>query len=387
MAESLRDQLAQALETHVPNSEEAPATSGTVSDAPVETGATPASEPKPGRTAGRARDEHGRLLPGKPVKEPAAEPGRTATPAQSPEQSATATPAAEPKPFPQRPSSWKKEMWPIWDKLAKGEPLTGEEARAHAEYIGQREGEFSKGVSTYKAEADKAKAVWEAIAPFQPTLQQYGIDPVNHIKALFNAHQMLALGTPEQRLGMFVKLAQDYKIPLQSMFVQGQDGQIYFNPQLQQQQQAPQQFSSQQIEQLIARQTEQRFQQYASEQQVASFLSAKDAQGNSQYPHFEQVRETMAQLLESKLADDLPSAYQAAIRLPQHSEIWDAQQEQQRANDEAERKRKAADAAKTARANAVSPASRAPTGPTAGQAKGLRAQIEEAADSVLSGRV
>jgi len=70
----------------------------------------------------------------------------------------------EPEPTLQRPTTWKKEYLPIWDKLTKGEQLTKEEGIKLAEYTGfQRETEFKRGVSTYKAEADRAKDLENAI--------------------------------------------------------------------------------------------------------------------------------------------------------------------------------------------------------------------------------
>ena len=70
--------------------------------------------------------------------------------------------------FRSRPTTWKKEYLPIWDKLTAGEQLTPEESLKLAEYSNQRESEYKKGVSTYKQEADNAKSLVEAIAPFVP---------------------------------------------------------------------------------------------------------------------------------------------------------------------------------------------------------------------------
>ena len=62
-----------------------------------------------------------------------------------------------------KPTTWKEDLLPLWDKIAKGETLTPEESRKHLEYLNQRENEFKKGVSVYKAEAERAKALEEAI--------------------------------------------------------------------------------------------------------------------------------------------------------------------------------------------------------------------------------
>ena len=123
-------------------------------------------------------------------------------------------PAVEVKPALNRPTTWKKEYLPIWDKLTAGEQLTPDEAIKLAEYSNQRESEYKKGVSTYKAEADNARQLMEAVSPFMPELQKNNIHPAQFINNLGRAHMVLAQGTPEQKIQMFHKLAQDYGIQL-----------------------------------------------------------------------------------------------------------------------------------------------------------------------------
>ena len=113
-----------------------------------------------------------------------------------------------------KPTTWKKDLLPLWDKIAKGEQLSPEESRKHLEYLNQRENEFKKGVSVYKAEAERAKALEEAINPFIPELQAHGIHPAAWINNLGRAHLTLVKGSPEQKLQMFHRLAQDYGVNL-----------------------------------------------------------------------------------------------------------------------------------------------------------------------------
>jgi len=126
----------------------------------------------------------------------------------------------------QRPSTWKKEYLPIWDKLTSGEQLTKEEALKLAQYSNQRESEYKKGVSTYKAEADRAKDLENAIAPFQAEFQQQGISPAAWINNLGRAHMILSKAPYDQKVQLFHRLAQDYGIQL------NQDGQIAAPPQV-----------------------------------------------------------------------------------------------------------------------------------------------------------
>jgi len=260
---------------------------------------------------------------------------------------------------PQRPSSWKKDYWEHWDKL---DPKL-------AEYLSQREQEFAKGVSTYKQEWDQAKPLVDAVAPFMPILQQHNIKPNEWISNLGHAHQALVMGSPEQKLSMFLKLAQDYQVPLESLFAQGQDGRVYFNPQVQPYQapQAPQQDMRRVVQELL-------FEQQAT-QEIQQFSKRGD------FPYFEQVRETMAGLLQQGLVDDLESAYHAALRMPRHSDLYEQAQAKQREADEQRKRDEAAKAAANARAKAVSVKSSTPTGPvTSADGKGLRSTIEKAFD-------
>lgn len=335
-------------------------------------GAQTAGDDKPGRTAGRLRDDQGRLLPGKAEAAPAevplqvaeaAKPGAVASPP-------VVTPAAEQV---QRPSSWKKEMWAEFDKLPPGVKA----------YVSQREAEFARGVSTYRQEVENARPVMDAMAPFMPLLQQHKIDPSTWIGNLGNAHRMLAMGSAQEKLGIFAKLAREYQIPLEGMFVRGQDGQVYLNSQLEQNVPAPQ-AAPPNYDAII----EQKFMQREVQQTTKQFMEAKDAAGNPAHPHFDTVRETMSQLLAAGIAQDLDSAYDAALRLPQHSHLYEQQQQQRAAQDEAKKAKELAERAGVARRNAVSVKSGTPAGTGAvGAPKGIRGSLESAWDQHMPGRV
>lgn len=334
-----------------------------------DTGVTNAAEPAPVPAAapaapataapdGRARDDKGRF-------------------AESKEGSAPQTPAAAPAVAPAtpalaRPSSWKKEMWPVWDKLAQGLPLTPEESRQKAAYILQRENEAAKGVSTYKREWDTAKPILDAITPYQQVLQSRNIRPEQWIQNMASAEHALINGAPEQKLSMFLKLAQDYQIPLQQLFQQGQDGKVYFNQNIQPYQ-APQQPQRQAQQPDVHKVVQQVLSQEKAQQALAEF----EAQAEK-YPHYEALRESMAQILDAGIAQDLPSAHAIALSLPQHHEL-SAQVQQAKA--EADRQaaaEKAKAEAQRARSQAVSPRSSTPAQAAAASKKGLRSNYEEA---------
>ena len=142
-----------------------------------------------------------------------------------------------------RPTTWKKEYVEVWNKMQEGKPLDKAEFAKFAEYANQRESEYKKGVSAYKAEADNARQLTEAIGQFAPELQAQNIHPVAWINNLGRAHMILSKAPYQERVQMFHRLAQDYGIQLNQDAVQMPE-QAYVDPyqqQLMQQLQATQQ--------------------------------------------------------------------------------------------------------------------------------------------------
>lgn len=319
---TLRDQLTSAIEQH-------------------EEVQTPQIETRP-------RDESGKFVP-KETPELKQDTPASPTPTDNP------TPVVKP-----RPSSWKKDYEDHWSKL---DPTL-------QDYISQREADYAKGVSTYKQNWDQAAPIYEAIQPFMPVLQQHNVDPKTWISNLGNAHQTLVMGTPEQKLQMFARLANDYGVPLQAL--QGQQ----YDPQFS--------MMAQELNQLKNQWTQFRSSQEQQEQQL---IQSEIKNFATDKPHFEAVRETMAGLLQSGVADSLQNAYDKAIRL--HDDIWkQSQQEAQQAEAaklaEAQQQKVA-----QAKAKAVSPRSSSPTGvmSNGNGKKGLRETLAEQLDAAMGGRV
>ena len=298
-------------------------------------------------------------------------------PAKPPEpgspQAQAALPQAPAKPRPPRPSSWKKEYWDQWEKL---DPSL-------AEYLHTRESQYAAGVSAYKAEAEAAKPVMEAMQPFMGELQQHRIDPSRWISELGHVHRVLALGAPAQKLQTLTRVAQAYGVPLQALYdPQAQQAYLQqgqFQPPVAPLPQQPQQrpLTAEEAEKLF----QQKFLEADSQRELERF-----AADTAKHQHYDEVRNTMAQLLEANLADDLESAYDAALRHPRHASLFEAIQQQDRnAQDE---QRRAAEAARVlkAKGKAVSPASATPSGPGAEEKpKGLRSNLEASFDAVMGG--
>ena len=296
-------------------------------------------------TPARVRDESGRF----------AKQEQEATTVEKIEQEAAAAEVEPPKVAP-RPSSWKKDYEQDWEVLPD----------RIREYINEREGQYAKGVSTYKNQWDQAAPIYEAVAPFLPELQQHNIQPQQWIQNLGNAHRTLAMGSPDQKLQMFAKLATDYGVPLQALMGQPADPQFSMIAQeLNQVKGQLQQFET----------LQQQHEQQRLQQEIDAF--AMNA------PHFETVRETMGMLLQSGMATDLKTAYDKASRL--HDDVFQQQQAQQASAVEAERHKVLAEK----KAKAVSPKSASPTGAmnAGGGKKSLRDQLAEAVDASLGGHI
>lgn len=300
-----------------------------VSDEPstVVTDDAPLVEETAEQREARERDERGRFV-GKPQE---AAPQLDAQPVE--------------KPKPQRPSSWKKDYWEHWDKL---DPTL-------AEYIAQREREYTTGVSTYKAEADRAKTIQEALNPYMPVLQSSGIEPAQWIKSLGQVHYTLAFGQPQDKANLLRTLARDFGVSLGE--TNENDELQHLRNELQQVKSGWQQFTSLQEQQ----------QRQAAESEIARFSADK--------PYFSEVRETMAGLLQSGMAQDLQSAYDKAVRL--NDEVW------QRHQAESQSRQQAAAHVQKAKAAAVSVRSSTPGGMTSAPngSQGLRDQLSAAFDS------
>lgn len=257
-----------------------------------------------------------------------------------------------------RPSSWKKDYEEDWGRL---DPRL-------QDYLSKREEDYAKGVSMYKQNWEQARPLHDAMAPFMPLLQQHSIDPTTWIKNLGEAHRMLATGSPDEKLQMFAKLANDYGVSLGALTGQQHDPQF-----------------SMLTEKLNKLENQWTQYQTSKEQQEKEIVSQEIEKFAQSAPHFEEVRETMSLLLQGGKADDLQSAYDKAIRL--HDDLWQEQQATQ-AKERAEQlalqnQQKVAQA----KAKAVSPKSTAPTGMKgSGNGKSLRETLSDQFDEVLSSR-
>jgi hypothetical protein len=265
MSESLREALESAFEA---DSQQKDATTETVE--PVE-------------TVERVRDESGKFAA-----------------RQEPEVPGELMPKPEPEQEPEikAPSSWKPEAKAAYIKAERGEALTPQEIKVLTAEANRRESDFLVGIGEFKSHAQKARQFEQAIAPYQQTLNQLGVDAPTAISKLLQADHTLRYSDPVQKAQYFQNLAREYGIDL---------GQVQNIPQ-----QDPQtQYLMQQLNEL--RQTQQMWQNSIQEQERSKANHELESFATSDKAHFEAVRNDMADLLETGKAQSLEQAYEMAI--------------------------------------------------------------------------
>ena len=305
----------------------------------------------------------------KPAEKPRDETGKFAK-AEKTEKSDTseASVAADDK-YTKPPKSWKQDFHTHYSGLAP-------EVRA---YLHQREDEQNKGVEPLKQRAQRAEMLEQALGPVAQELAQRGVGLDGFLRDIGQTVWTLARGTPDQKRMTLQNIARQYGVEM-----------------AQQAAEAAQQQSGNQNPELGKLQAELAGlkdhlmrQQQANEQAEWAKVNesiAKFANDAENYPHFSAVRVTMGRLLQTGEADSMETAYSKAVRL--HDDIWQQEQERQRAADEAKRKAEKDAAAKAARAAAVSPRSASPAGASAddtGTRKGRRATVADAVDRLMGG--
>lgn len=248
---------------------------------------------------------------------------------------------------------WKAKAKDVWDEL----PNKARQA------ILAREKEVSDGFAQYSPRLKAFEELERVIAPRSQYIQAYGTTPAETIDKLFQWMEALSHPDVNVKTNNFKVLAQNFGIDVNRLFPRSKNSnnqsQTEENIEDQQQQETnngpPEWFNQYAqnvdtqiggLQQVIASQKQQ-----AAASLVDSWATAKDAQGNFLRPHFDKVRQLMAQL-STPATDprtgqvispavvplkngqiDLDGAYEAAVKL--HPEV--AAQIQQEAAQKAEK--------------------------------------------------
>jgi hypothetical protein len=263
---------------------------------------------------------------------------------------------AEPPVWRRPPASWKKDYHEVWQKA---DPKM-------QEYAWQREEQMRAGVEPLLSKAQFADTMQEAIAPYLPTIQGMGLSPEKAVSALMQADYTLRTAPPQQKMQLFMQLAQSYGIQLPT------GGQ------------SPQQQPQARVDPLVW-QLQNELNNVRGE--VMGWKQQQEMQQNQQLlgeinqfsmkaDHFEEARPTMIQLLQSGMAETLDEAYEKAIRL--NPDLFEQINKAQQAEVAARQAKEQNRAAKAARAAAVSVRSATPGVNTAPKAANRRALLEEA---------
>jgi hypothetical protein len=346
----LREELGKAFE----GAESDDAGAGSVSGSVTDTGnsgvpaagneaqetvkaSTDTTTPTEGGSDGRVRGPDGRFLPksdksdvpgdtNQAQAQPLAQPG-TETP------KATEAPAQQAQQTVDLPPS-------TWTAAAKAEYLKLPEV-VRSE-IKKRESDFQKGIGQYKQAAEFGTRMDSVIRPYIATIQQAGGQPEAVIKNLLDTAYTLRTGTPQQKAQLLLAAAQQYGADMTLFAGKPADPatgaldpnalepiiQQRLQPVLQELNQFKTQFTS-------AQQQREQQEQAALSNQIEAFRTATDEKGQPKHVYFDNVRGTMAALIESGDAQTMDQAYEMACRA--HPEVSKIVAAEQRQREEAQR--------------------------------------------------
>lgn len=308
--------------------------------------------------ADRARDEAGKFTKkvdedrfsptfGKEVKTPVADPAA---------QAVQAAPVLEPKPWDGAPKSWKKDKRVLW------EAMTPEQR----EYAFQREEEMKASYDAAAPKADMGDKVLKAAEPYMNTIRGLGMELPQAVAGLMKVDHDLRTLPYEQKLAVLTNIARGYGIDLTG---QAQAATPGFDPNYQQLQNellsVKGQMSNWERQQEASAQA-------AAQQEIERF--AKTAE------YFDEVKPTMAKLLQGGLAESVTDAYEKAISL--HPEINSAINSAKQAAADVEKRAAANAAAQRAKAAAVSVKSATPGVTKQTNAQDRRSMLREQLDGL-----
>jgi len=254
------------------------------------------------------------------------------------------------------PASWKKDYHDVWQ--------TADDRMK--EYAWQREEQMKAGVQPLMEKARIADQFNEVLNPYMETIRGLGMDAPKAVKALMEADHALRYSDPQQKQQLFMRLAQQYGVNLGDM------------SQLPQQMVDPN-ISALQQELNRVRGEVMSWKEQQEQVQNQSLLSEIDSFA-MRAEHFEEARPTMISLLQSGVATTLEDAYEKALRLDDN--LYQQVQQSRQAQVETQQKVVANQAAKKARAAAVSVRSAAPGATTATKAQDRRSLLAEQFDSM-----
>lgn len=253
------------------------------------------------------------------------------------------------------PASWKREYHEAWN--AADDRIK--------EYAWQREEQMKAGVQPFMEKARFADAMHAVIEPHMNTINGLGIDPADAVRGLLEADHALRHSSPAEKQQYLFRLAQNYGVDLSGANLpqQAVDPTIY----------ALQNELNKIRGEVVGWKNQQ------EQQQNQSLLYEIDS-FSRKVEHFDEVRPVMIKLLQGGMAENLQDAYDKAIRL--NPELFEALQHGKQADADAEKRAAANNAAKKARAAAVSVKGSTPGTPGASKAQDRRSLLADQFDAM-----
>ena len=288
----LREALESAVEEHNEPDQPVEASTPEASDTPVESASPEAEQPPEEGTDTAA-------------------PAPADTPVEKVEVKAD-TPAPESKPFhriDRAPQSWKGDAKKVWVEL----PLHVRQE------VHRREQEVNRVLQETAPVREQLQQIQQTITPYMARIQSAGVTPVQAMNELFKADYVLATASRQGKAEMMAKLIKDYDVSIEDL-----DAAIVAS--MKGQQQEPQGFDSNYVNQLVQQQLQQALapiyqERQQREQQVVQQASQTVEQMSldPRYPYFDDVRQEMADLIEVAsrrgVAMSLEDAYTKAVAI------------------------------------------------------------------------
>jgi len=184
---------------------------------------------------------------------------------------------------------------------AKGKASFSKLPKHIQDEIIKREADIGKGISMYKQAANYGRSIGEAIKPYEAMIRSENSDPIKTVQSLLNTAYRLRSGTPQQRGQLVMQIAQQYGADLsQYSSANAENTENQEIPELQQYLN-PLQEKINNLEQVYASQQQAAQQQTQQEAvtSIGSFQNQVDEKGNIRNVHFDDVRNDMADLIES----------------------------------------------------------------------------------------
>lgn len=196
------------------------------------------------------------------------------------------------------PSGWKAEAKAKWESIP--EDLRQE--------ITRREEASYQGVQRLRKQMEPMETLYRSVAPHVEYFQHIQTTPQDYISNVIATEQMLNLGNPAQKMQVLLDLAEQYGVPLRQVVDSAMGGKLdTVMQQAHQQHRTPPAVPpevARELQQL--REAQQKMVDAAADAELRTFEATSP-------PFYEQVRDTMADLLEAGVVQTYQEAYDLAV--------------------------------------------------------------------------